>query len=223
MKRGMLRATGRRLSKRDLGILRAVESLIAGDAPGEIQMPLLVVCGAPRSGHTLTHQVIAHSLQVFVVNNFHYAFSRTPLIGYFLSKIFCRPYVSDFGSTGGYIPGLNGPHEGALIWEYWCDMCLKERRPRPDPARMRKFGQLLNQIYSIDGRPYCDSWLGHTLYLQELQEIFPRNIVAASRRDLLSTAFSIAEYTRTLGQNGSYWSVQPRECQDAELISQSSP
>jgi hypothetical protein len=219
----LLRRTGRKLSNCDLGILRAAESVMVRNFPDKIQMPLLAVCGAPRSGHTLAYQVITHGLQVFMVNNFQYVFYRTPLIGYFLSKVLCRPNISDFRSEGGYIPGLNGPHEGALIWKYWCDMSLKEQRPQPDPARVRKFGQLLNKIYSIDGRPYCDSWLGHALYFQQLQGIFPRNIIIRCRRALLSTALSIAKYTRNLGKYGSYWSVQPRECEDPPIMSQISP
>jgi hypothetical protein len=216
-----IRKIGRTIRGCDLGILRAIESLLVRNCPDEeIQMPLLAVGGPPRSGHTLTYQVITQGLQVFVVNNLHCLFYRTPLIGYLLSKILCRPYVSDYNSTGGYIPGLNGPHEGAWIWGYWCDMGLKERYPQQDPDRMREFCRLMNKLYALDGRPYCDSWVGHALYFEHLQNLFRHCIIVCARRDLLSTALSIVHFTRNQGSEYRLsWSAQPQECQDPSVLS----
>jgi hypothetical protein len=217
----LIRKIGRAFRRYDSGILRAIESLLMRNCPDkDIEMPLLAVCGTSRSGHTLTHQVISQGVQVFVVNNLQCLFYRTPLVGYLLSKLICRPYVSDYKSTGGYIPGLNGPHEGAWMWVYWCDMGLKERPPQPHPDRLREFRRLMNKLYALDGRPYCDSWVGHALYFEHLQNLFRHCIIICARRDLLSTALSIVNFTRN--QGGEYrlnWSVQPRECQDPAVLS----
>ena len=216
-----LRRLGRTFREFDLGILRAVESLLVRNCPCEVKMPLLAVCGPPRSGHTLTYQVITQGVGVFVVDNLQYFFYRTPLIGCLLSKLFCRPYVSDFKSRGGYIEGLNGPQQGVFIWNYWCDMYEEERRPRPDPIHLRNFGRLLNKLYTLDRRPFCSSWLGHALYFEQLKEIFGRHIIIRTRRDLISNAMSIAKYAcRPSDDTYFQWqSTRPRECQDGLVMS----
>jgi hypothetical protein len=221
----MVRRIGRAIRGTDFGILRRVESRLVRGTPYEIDVPFLAVCGAPRSGHTLTTQVITQGARVFVVDNFQYVFFRTPLIGYLLSKIVSRPYVADYTSRRGYVRGLNAPQEGVLIWNYWCDMYEEERPPHVPPERLREFGRSLNRIYFLDGRPYCATWLGHAFYFAELAALFKRHVFVRCRRDMLSTALSIARLTR--GDDGTYaasWmALRPRECQDAALMAHLSP
>jgi hypothetical protein len=209
----------------DLGILRGVESLLVRRTPPEIEMPFLTVCGAPRSGHTLTTQVLTQAVRVFMVDNLQYVFFRTPLIGYCLSRLIGRPYVSDYRSSRGYIRGLNAPQEGTLIWSYWCDMHEEERPPRAAPERVHEFGRLLNRIYALDGRPYCATWVGHSFYFEELRALFPRHVIIRCRRDMLSTAVSIAKLTRNdAGEYAASWmALRPRECQDLALMSGLTP
>lgn len=220
-----IRTIGRAIRELDLGVLRRIESRLVRRTPHEIDVPFLAVCGAPRSGHTLTTQVITQGVRVFVVDNFQYMFFRTPLIGYLLSKIVSRPYVSDYTSRRGYTHGLNAPQEGVLIWNYWCDMYEEERSPHAPPERLREFGRLLNRIYFLDGRPYCATWLGHAFYFEQLAARFRRHVIVRCRRDMLSTALSIAKLTRS--DDGAYaasWmALRPRECQDAALMARLSP
>ena len=220
-----IRTIGRAIRELDLGILRGIESRLVRKMPDAIDVPFLTVCGAPRSGHTLTTQVITQGVRVFVVDNFQYVFFRTPLIGYLLSKLVSRPYVSDYRSSRGYIRGLNSPQEGVLIWNHWCDMYEDERPPQARPARLRELGRLLNRIYRLDGRPYCATWLGHAFYFEPLCTLFTRHVIVRCRRDMLSTALSIAKLTR--GDDGQYaasWmALRPRECQDTALMARLSP
>jgi hypothetical protein len=220
-----VRQLGRLVRGVDLGILRGLESLLVRTTPAEIGVPFLAVCGAPRSGHSLTTQVITQALRVVMVDNLQYVFFRTPLIGYLLSRLVTKPYVSDYRSSRGYVRGLNGPQEGPLLWNYWCDMYEEERPPRPDPARMRKFGRLLNRIYAIDGRPYCATYVGHSFYFDALAALFRRHVFIRCRRDMLSTAVSIATFTRDeQGNYATFWmSTRPYECQDPVLMARLSP
>ena len=103
--------------------------LLRGE-PAPPDAPLIAVCGCPRSGHTLTYQLITQGLRVHVTDNFQYMLHRTPLVAHWLSRVVCRPYVSDYKSDGGYIRGLSGPQQAYLIWNYWCDMDQFERPPR---------------------------------------------------------------------------------------------
>ncbi len=220
-----VRRIGRAIRELDLGILRRIESRLVRNMPHAIDVPLLAVCGAPRSGHSLTTQVITQGVRVFVVDNFQYVFFRTPLIGYLLSKLVSRPYVSDYRSRRGYIRGLNSPQEGVLIWNHWCDMYEHERPPQASPDRLRELGRLLNRIYTLDGRPYCATWLGHAFYLEPLCSLFTRHVIIRCRRDLLSTALSIAKLTRNdEGQYAASWmALRPRECQDMAVMARLSP
>ena len=215
-----IRKIGRSVRGFDLGILRMIEGLLVrGYREEEIDMPLLAVCGPPRSGHTLTHQVITQGLNVFTLDNLQGIFYRTPLIGYLLSRVICKPYVSDYHSKGGYIKGWNGPHEGTFMWEYWCDMSGEEHLPMPDLARVQKFKRLVNKLYNLDGRPFCDQTLSLAVYFDQLQTIFPRNLIIRVRRDLLSNAVSIVKHTGHR-QDSYLMSLRPRECQDSSLLLQ---
>jgi hypothetical protein len=190
-----------------------------------MRAPFLAVCGAPRSGHSLTTQVITQGIRVFFVDNLQYVFFRTPLVGYWLSRLAATSYRSDFRSSRGYVRGLAGPQEGVLIWNYWCDMYEEERSPQPDPERVREFGRLLNRIYAADGRPYCATWVGHTFYIEQIHALFPRYVIVRCRRDLLSTALSIAKLTRDAHGNyaASWMALRPRECQDLRFMATLTP
>jgi len=219
------RKSGRVIRDCDLGILRTIESFLVRNDMGEVKMPLLGVCGPPRSGHTLTHQILSQGLNVFTLSNLQCIFFRSPFVGYLLSKLFCRPYISDYKSTGGYVSGLNGPHEGTLVWNYWCDLNYVERPPQPDPARIRKFLRLMNRLYALDRRPFCDSSMTHAFYFQQFKENFPRHIVIRTRRDLLSNALSILNYTQKRHDiyGSSLMSLVPKECQNPSVMSGLSP
>jgi hypothetical protein len=164
-------------------------------------------------------------VRVFFVDNFQYIFYRTPLIGYLLSRLIGAPYVADYRSSRGHVRGLRGPQEGVLVWNYWCDMYEEERPPRADPERLRKLGRVLNRIYALDGRPYLATWVGHSFYLEQVRALFPRHVIVRCRRDLLSTALSIAKLTRNAqGDYAASWmALRPRECQDTALMQRLSP
>jgi hypothetical protein len=93
------------------------------------------------------------------------------------------------------------------------------------PERLREFGRLLNRIYAADGRPYCATWVGHTFYIPEIHAFFPRYVIVRCRRDLLSTALSIAKLTRdTHGNYAASWmALRPRECQDLRFMATLTP
>src|SRR5512145_2796404 len=96
-----IRSLGRIVRGLDLGILRGIESRLVRRVSPDIAVPLIAVCGAPRSGHSLTTQVITQGVRVNFVDNLQYVFYRTPLVGYLLSRALTKPYVSDFKSSRG--------------------------------------------------------------------------------------------------------------------------
>jgi hypothetical protein len=225
MLKSWTRQIGRGIRNLDTGILRGVEALLVRRQPETPAVPGIAVCGSPRSGSTLTYQLISQALRVHTVDNLQYALYRTPYLAWRLSCIASRPYVSDYRSEGGYVPGLNGPQQGYLVWKYWCDMDQFERTPQPDPRRLAKFGRLVNAVCARDGRAYCAGWLGHALYARAFASLFPHHVIVRTQRGMLDTALSIAKYTRSErdGLAAQWTSILPRECLDRAAMHALSP
>src|SRR4051812_11135485 len=82
-------------------------------------LPTLHVIGAPRSGTTLLHQVIASSLDVQSITNLVAAFWRAPVTGLRLARMLDVDAVaSAFPSTFGRTRGLVEPHEFGYFWNH---------------------------------------------------------------------------------------------------------
>ncbi|MEZ4617986.1 MAG: sulfotransferase [Caldilineaceae bacterium] len=83
------------------------------------QQPLIFVCGAPRTGTTLTAQVLIHNLPVTYINNMTAVFSRSPITA---SLAFCRPNQNQaisFNSYYGKSSGFAGPNDALYLWDRW--------------------------------------------------------------------------------------------------------
>lgn len=77
-----LRSLGYLFQKVDLGLCRSLEAILVRGQNDRIRMPLVSVCGPPRSGTTLTCQLVTQVINGFVLNNLRYLFYRTPYVGY---------------------------------------------------------------------------------------------------------------------------------------------
>ena len=177
----------------DIGFCDKLESLLLRREANDdkINIPFIAVIGAPRSGTTLTFQIVTQMIDGMTINNLHYLFYRTPLIGYRLSRLITKPYISDYSSDFGFIPGLNGLAQAYQFWLYWCDQNLIESLPKPDEVRLRRFAKVMNAIYRIDGRPFLAGFQAHPFYMDQLTLIFSKCLFVLVKRDLLSSAYSM--------------------------------
>lgn len=83
------------------------------------QQPLIFVCGAPRTGTTLTTQVLIHHLPVTYINNITSIFSRAPITA---SLALCKPVYNravDFKSYYGKSNGFAAPNDALYLWDRW--------------------------------------------------------------------------------------------------------
>jgi len=185
--------SGYLFQKMDIGLCRTIESLLIRHEPDDTKsnIPFIAVCGPPRSGTTLTFQLVTQTIDGMLINNLHYLFYRTPLIGYWISKWITRSYISNYRSDFGFIAGLNGPAQAYQFWHYWCDQHLIESEPKPDDARLQRFIKIMNAIYRIDGRPFLGGFLAHAFYIDELALIFSKCLIIRVKRDLLASARSM--------------------------------
>lgn len=200
----MQKKLGYLFQKMDIGVFRAIESvLLRNELDGKkIDMPFIAVCGPPRSGTTLTFQLVTQTIDGMLISNLHYLFYRTPLVGYWLSKWITRPYISNYRSDFGFIAGLNGPAQAHQFWRYWCDQHLIETEPKPDNARLQRFIKVMNAIYRIDRRPFLAGFLAHAFYIDELASLFDKCLIIRVKRDSLTSAHSMLMGMRT--KDGTY-------------------
>lgn len=170
---------------------------IASQKPSDL--PVLFICGAPRSGTTLIGQVLARTGVFNYIDNFVARFWRAPFVGLYIEKlIHLRELLDDkgnsFTSDLGRTPGILDPHEFSYFWEYW----LRPESPhhviplhhlkKIDVKGLRKE---INAILNFYNMPlfFKNVWfMGNPSLAYKL---FPHAYFIIMKRDILSNALSI--------------------------------
>lgn len=219
----------RLLQRLPLGVLRAVEApLVRLRSREGDPVHALVLLALPRSGSTLTYQVLTHGLESAYLSNLGNLLYHLPFLGGALSDRSCANHASHFRSEAGFVPGLCGPAEGLRYWSYWAGAGLDERvmdamnggrarssdAPRTDErsvdARRAAYLCRALSLLSEPGRPVITGYLGHALIVERLHRLFPDALFIRLHRDPLTNALSILRRRREEG--GDWFSVFPREC-----------
>lgn len=178
----------------------------------------LFILALPRSGSTLTYQIILSSFTLNCLTNLSHFFYRIPLFGFtfgfLLSSIL--DVDSSYKSSYGFVPGLNGPAEGHLFWNYWFRYSLHDTLDtnnnvfsatlRKKSAKAAKLIELLSTILP----PFCSCYVGHLLHLDSLEQSFHGAVFVRLHRDPLLNALSIFNCLNS--QNLNWFSVFPNEC-----------
>lgn len=178
---------------------------------------IIILLALPRSGSTLTYQVINHSLNTVYLSNLGNLLYQLPLLGGLLSILTCRNYNSNFQSAHGFVSGLCGPAEGMRFWSYWLGNSLNEyNKLEINPEKMNKRYLYLKRAFSFLGKPkqpITTGYLGHILYTSQLRKIFPKAIFIRLHRNPLDNALSILNSRKEMGQD-EWFSVYPKECEN---------
>ncbi len=82
------------------------------------KLPIIFICGAPRTGTTLMEQVLAKHLPVAYFNNLTAVFPRSPITANLLFGRFMRPRI-DFKSYYSKTVGFSGPNDAFYLWNRW--------------------------------------------------------------------------------------------------------
>lgn len=175
--------------------------------------PTLFVFGAPRSGTTLLHQVLAAHLDVTYIHNLAARFYKAPCTGLRLGAALVPPRLtSDFTSRYGRTANAAGPHEFGYFWTHWLRLReLREpseaERDAVDWAGLRR--TIVNMAAVFD-RPVLFKPLMVGWYQRHLHRALPRSLFLWIQRDPLQTAISIFEMRREmLGDAGKWMSLIP--------------
>jgi hypothetical protein len=163
--------------------------------------PTLHVVGAPRSGTTLLHQVLASGLEIGYVNNLVAAFWQAPVYGIRLSrKLGLDELGSSFSSGFGRTDGIGEPHEFGYFWnDHLRYPDLSEQAPGHeetiDWANLRRV--LLNMAHA-SGRPMAFKPMLLVWHLERMAEVMPRTCYVWIRREQRQTALSLLAMRRAL-------------------------
>ena len=132
--------------------LRGRESRLreAAEAP---ELPIIFVCGPPRSGTTLVSQFLIKALPVAYTSNLMSIFPGTPIAATTMFSARQRPDAIRFESYYGKTRGLHGPNDFLPLWDRWFGedrATLPEALTHGAEQDMRQFFGALQAIF---GRP----------------------------------------------------------------------
>jgi len=163
--------------------------------------PMIAIISAPRSGSTLTTQILSRGTKSLYLTNLWNLFYALPLIGGFLSKN--KHVRNKFESNLGWVDGVYGESEGMKFWEYWIGQSLEEPLKKVPSFRInyiqKVFGRLLKNNLMIV------SYLGHAFSVLELRKIFPGIIFIYLKRDKIANLNSIIN----VNQHRDWFSLKP--------------
>lgn len=192
-------------------LLRPIDNLFAASASGALPPPLFIV-GPPRSGSTLTYQLVTQHFRVgYMTAPLAYAHGLINLLTRLLRPWLGRP-PAVFESHYGKIPGALSPSEHALYWFRWFpqDGELGHYLPPEtiDPHAYADMKQSLDSLASILNR----SWVFKSLYLSissgALARILPEARFLVVRREPLLVCQSILRMRKHRSVE-EWWSVKP--------------
>ena len=157
------------------------------------RLPLLFICGAPRTGTTLVEQVLIDHLPVAFINNLTALFPRAPLTA---NRIF-RPaaavpgvaYHSYYGKTVGF----SGPNDGLHLWDRWLGADRTKIRTALGPVEQRDMRRFFGAMEQLFGRPIVVKNNNLNAYAILVAEVFDRAFFICMTREPLFLAQSLLQ------------------------------
>ncbi len=176
-----------------------------------ITKPVIVIVAPPRSGSTLTYQLLTTGIKNFYLTNIWNLFYATPTLGGIISQRLCRNYQSNFTSNHGFVLGACGEAEGLKFWSYWSGQALREES-KIDEKRLKTLAKVIQRLGESD-TAFISGYLGHVFCMNELRAAFPKIIFVHLARDLLANAYSLFKLSRQ-----KWFSTQPKEYADLQKL-----
>lgn len=160
--------------------------------------PFLCLLAPPRSGSTLTYQLLNEGLESFHLTNIWNVLYATPTIGGKVSDKISESYTTKYKSTYGFVPGLAGEAEGLKFWSHWTGQGMnQDNKFKKDKAL--KLESAINYLSSKNKKAFVSGFLGHVFCIKELKSIFKNIIFIHLQRDLLSNANSLYSGRKEIG------------------------
>ena len=165
--------------------------------------PIIFLISMPRSGSTLTYQILSRGTKSYILTNLWNILYAIPLIGALVSQR-KQNNNTDFNSDRGLVSGIFGESEGLRFWKYWTGQGLEdtsEFNVKKTSYLKKIFGRFLNKE-----QPFFSSFLGHAFSINYLRKAFPGSFFIYIKRDPLSNIYSMYN----IGKEFAWFSLKPR-------------
>lgn len=86
---------------------------------GSPAMPIILVCGPPRSGTTLVAQYLINTFEVCYLNNLTSLFPRSPILANRWFGRYARLRPGPYAAYYGKSRGLSDPNDALYVWDRW--------------------------------------------------------------------------------------------------------
>lgn len=164
-------------------------SLLAKDH--EIDLPLLLVVGPPRSGTSLVHQVLASCLDVGYFTNFNAMFRRSPLVAvkYFQNRF--EPGVITGENLYGNTSGFRGVNDAFHVWNRYLGRERYDAMSSLDGSTAREMCQFFQAWTNITSKPLLNKNNRNLACATLLAELLPKAHFIGVRRNPIYVAQSL--------------------------------
>ncbi|MCP3928809.1 MAG: sulfotransferase [Bacteroidetes bacterium] len=191
--------------------LVSIDRFFAASSVGKIPPPLFIV-GVPRSGTTLTYQMLTQQLQVgYFTAIMGYLYGMSNMVNLIIRPLLRRPEPI-FHSNYGNIKGILSPSEHPNFWFQWfpSDGDLGHY-VKPDGINLRNYESLKQSVESITvimRKPMVFKCLYLDMTVGTLAQIFPGAKFIFVRRDLFMNCQSILLGRLKQKNPKEWWSVK---------------
>ena len=156
------------------------------------KLPLLFVCGPPRSGTTLVAQVLIKSLPVYYFNNLTSIFPRSPILSNMLFGRFIRFGNRDvtFNSLYGRTARLGAPNDALYLWDRWTGVNRDTIPKEISPENQKAIRHFFAAVEQHSGKPLVNKNNALNTYAHNIADILDTAIFICLDRDPLYLAQS---------------------------------
>lgn len=117
-------------------------------------LPLIFVCGPPRSGTTLVAQVLIKHLPVYYFNNLTSIFPNAPIISNKIFGRFIRKRNKDvtFKSLYGRTSSMGAPNDALYLWDCWTGVARNRIPQTISPENQVKMQRFFSAVEQFSGK-----------------------------------------------------------------------
>ena len=177
------------LAPLDLALGR-LEARMLDRAPSP-RLPIVLICGPPRSGTTLVTQVLLDRLPFSYFNNITALFPRAPIIGMRLLGMRPKNAPIEARSYYGKSPQWHGPNDALYLWDRWFGSDRDRIPSTVDARNVRAMRAFFGAMEAAFGLPVLNKNNHLVTCAPLVADILPTARFICLRRDPLQLAQSL--------------------------------